>query len=471
MKNWLLSLVSFVCLFVGAPQAQAKPNVLFLLTDDQRADTIGALGNDVIKTPNLDALAKRSFVFNNAYCLGANMGAVCRPSRNMLLSGRVYFRWLGERNASADQPNFPDSMKTAGYETFHIGKKGNTADLIQKRFDHEVYVPDAQVRNSGEHGQREIDDALALLERRDASKPFFMYIAFAGPHDPRVAAEHYLKQYQRDKIPLPKNYLPQHPFDNGWMSGRDEALAPWLRTEEVVRKHLHDYYACITSIDGHIGRMLGKLKASGELDNTLIIFSSDHGLALGSHGLFGKQNLYEDGMKVPLLVAGPGVSPGKSDALVYLHDIFPSTCELIGAKDPANLDGQSFAPLVWGQENAVTRDSLFSAFENSQRAVRNARWKLIRYPQINKSQLFDLAADPHENHDLSDDSAHTERIAKLMEKLQAWQRELGDHQPLTVENPRGANWSPPVTPAAGQRKSKAQKQKRVSARQSRTATE
>jgi arylsulfatase A-like enzyme len=457
MKRLLLSLT---LLLLFATPLLAKPNVLFLLTDDQRADTIGALGNPVIKTPNLDQLARRGCVFNNAYCLGANMGAVCRPSRNMLMSGRAYFRWPGQKNASADLPNFPDSMKAAGYETFHVGKKGNSADLIQKRFDHELYLQDNQVRTSGEHGKQIIDDALVLLENRDDKKPFFMYLGFAGPHDPRVAAQHYLDQYDREKIPLPKNFLPIHPFDDGWMSGRDEALAPWPRTKEVVRKHLHDYYGCITSIDTHIGRLIERLKASGELDNTIIIFSSDHGLAIGSHGLFGKQNLYEDGMKVPLIVAGPGIQPGKSDALVYLYDIFPSTCELVGAEIPAGLDGQSFAAIAQGKAASTgARDSLFLAFEASQRAIRDARWKLIRYPQINKSQLFDLQSDPYENHDLAADPAQADRIAALTARLQTWQKQLGDDQPLTVETPKDSQWSPPKNAGGAAKESKRKKKK------------
>jgi len=448
MQTRFRFLLLFAAILAVAGRAEAaRPNVLFLFTDDQRADTIGALGNSVIHTPNLDRLAKQGFHFSNAYCLGANMGAVCRPSRNMLLSGRAYFRWLGERNASADQPNFPDAMKAAGYETFHEGKRGNTADLIQKRFDHEHYLKDDEVRKSGEHGRQIVDDAIRFLGARQNERPFFMYLAFAGPHDPRVAAEHYLKQYDREKIPLPRNYLPVHPFNNGWMDGRDEALETWPRTPEAVRRHLHDYYACITSIDGHIGRLLAALKESGQLENTLIVFSSDHGLALGSHGLFGKQNLYEDGMKAPLIVAGPGIPHGSSDALVYLHDIFPSVVDLVGGDVPEGLDGKSFGPIIHGKQKAV-RDSLFLSYENSQRAVRDGRWKLIRYPQINRSQLFDLKNDPDENHDLASEPGQAERIGSLMDLMQQWQQQLGDRQPLTVDKPGDPNWTPPVAKAA-----------------------
>ena len=131
---------------------------------------------------------------------------------------------------------------------------------------------------------------------------------------------------------------------------RDEKLAPWPRTPDVVRQHLHDYYACITSIDHHIGRILGTLTKTGDLENTLIVFSSDHGLAVGSHGLFGKQSLYEHSMKSPLIFAGPGIPRGRSAALAYLYDIFPTVCDLAGVVVPPSVDGKSLVPVIRRRE-------------------------------------------------------------------------------------------------------------------------
>ncbi len=376
--------------------AEQRPNVLFLFTDDQRADAVGAFDHPVLKTPHLDSLVASGCTIKNAYCLGSNVGAVCSPSRNMLLSGRVYFRWEG-RFAPPEPANWPDSMKAAGYETYHHGKKGNTAIEIQKRFDHNKYLKnDDAERRSGEPGKEIADEAITFIKERDDAKPFFMYLAFGNPHDPRVAAQKYREQYDTASIPLPKNYLPVHPFDNGWMTGRDESLAPWPRTEEVVREHLHDYYATITALDGHIGRLLATLDEQGLRENTIIIFSSDHGLAIGSHGLFGKQNVYEDGMKAPLVFTGPGITHRSSDAMVYLMDIYPTVCDLVGIEIPSSLDGRSFANVLRGESDAA-RDAIFLAYEDVQRAIRDDRWKLIRYPKINRTQLFDLQNDPHEN--------------------------------------------------------------------------
>jgi arylsulfatase A-like enzyme len=423
-----------------------RPNVLFLFTDDQRADAIGVLGNPHIATPNLDRLATEGFVFDNAYCLGSNVPAVCLPSRNMLLCGRAYFRFAATPPAAG--PTFPKSLKAAGYETYHHGKLGNSAREIHKQFDHTRYVKDDAARKSGEPGSEIVDAAIEFLKERFAGgrkseRRFFMYLAFAVPHDPRVAAKKYLDRYDRDKIPLPQNYRPVHPFDNGEMIVRDERLAPWPRSEAEIRRHLHDYYAVITGLDGHIGRLLAALKELGQYENTLIIFSSDHGLALGSHGLMGKQNLYEDGMKVPLMFAGPGVPKGRSDALCYLMDIYPTVCELAGMEVPKDLDGLSLAPVIAGRKRSV-RDSIFLAYRDVQRAVRDDRWKLIRYPQINKSQLFDLANDPHERHDLSGDAENAGRMKGLSTLMQDWQRRLGDKTPLSVEKPRDWKFKPPA---------------------------
>lgn len=429
-------------LSTAASEVQTKrPNVLFLFVDDQRAEAIGALGHPVVKTPHLDKLVQSGFVFHNAYCLGSNSPAVCTPSRNMLLSGRAYFRWKGLQ-APGDPPNFPLAMKDAGYDTYHHGKRSNTALQIQARFDHNEYVNEHKERTSGQPGKVIADAGIQFLKRRNDGRPFFMYLAFEAPHDPRVAADEYLKLYDRDRIPLPKSYLPVHPFDNGEMLVRDEKLAPWPRTQAEIRRHLHEYYAVISGLDFHIGRVLQTLKDVGRHEDTIIIFSSDHGLAVGSHGLMGKQSLYEHSMKAPLIFAGPGIPKGRSDALVYLFDIFPTTCELVGAKVPPGLDGISLAPVIAGRSTGV-RKTLFTAYGEVQRAVRDERWKLIRYPHINRTQLFDLRTDPDEQRDLANERAHAGQTERLLGVLADWQRQLGDTTPLTSEKPRDPKFVPP----------------------------
>lgn len=424
------------------PASAKRPNVLFLFMDDMQADSIAALGNRAIETPNLDALVQRGFVMSNAYCFGGNMPAVCTPSRNMLLSGNAFFRWKGAL-APGEAPNFPLSMQDAGYETYHHGKKGNTALNIQAKFDINKYVNENVERTSGEPGKLIVDDAIEFVRQRSKDRPFCMYLAFGNPHDPRDAAEKYMKQYREDDIALPKSFLPQHPFDNGEMTVRDEKLAPWPRTEAEMRKQLHEYYAVMTALDAHIGRLLHTLKELRIEDNTLIVFSADQGIALGCHGLLGKQNLYDCSMKSPLFFAGPGIPAGRSDALVYLLDIYPTICDLVGAAIPAGIDGRSFKPVIAGQTKTA-RNELFLAYRGVQRAWRDDRWKLIRYPQVNVTQLFDLASDPDEMHNLAMESGRQQRVEQMLQKLRAAQSVFGDTLPLTVDNPQPAAWTPPA---------------------------
>jgi arylsulfatase A-like enzyme len=420
-------------------QAAAKPNVLFLLTDDQRPDGVAALGNPVLKTPNLDRLAGRGFVFNNAYCMGSTMGAVCNPSRHMILSGMSLYHYDNKKKENT----WGDVFRKAGYVTYHQSKRGNTAQEYHKAFEFSSYLNDNAERTSGHHGRAAANNAIEFLNAKwDREKPLFMFIGFEGPHDPRVAADEWMRLYDREKIPLPKNYKPFHPIDNGWMTGRDEALAPWPRTEDEVRKHLHDYYGCISSIDHHIGRILRTFEDLGELENTYIIFSSDHGLAMGSHGLFGKQNLYQHSMRSPMIFAGPGIKAARSEALMYLFDIFPTACDLAGVKTPEGLEGQSVVPVIRG-EKSTHRETIFLSYEKGQRVVRKGDWKLYRFPLVNHSMLFNLAEDPSELNNLAEVPEQANRIDEMMTLLAQEQARWNDPHPHTTENPKPAKIEDP----------------------------
>ncbi len=423
----------FVAVLVGlraGDAADSRPNVLFLFTDDQRADTIAALGNKHIKTPHLDRLTNEGFAFRNAYCMGSTRGAVCLPSRTMLHSGRSLFRL----DDVEERPHLGQTMRAAGYETWHLSKRGNTPHALHAAFEHSGYLNDREEREGGYAGRTGAGQAIEFLRSRDASRPFFMFLGFAGPHDPRGTNAEFRGLYDVDKIPLPVNYRPYHPFDNGEMLIRDEQLEAWPRTEEAVRRHLFDYYAMISHMDAQIGRIFEELDRSGLWDDTLIVFSSDHGLAIGSHGLFGKQNLYEDGMKSPLVFLGPGIPHGKSEALAYLFDIYPTICDLTGTEIPDGLDGRSLAPVIHGERESV-RETVFLAYKNVQRAVRRGDWKLIRYPLVDVTQLFDLSADPHELNNLADGPAQAATVSELMSLLEREQDRWSDPDPLHVDDP------------------------------------
>ena len=424
---------------VLAADAAKRPNVIVLLTDDQRGDTVAALGNPHIQTPNLDTLVKEGFVFRRAYCAGGYTGAVCLPARQMILRGRSYF---SPRFKDWQEQNFPKTMSEAGYFTYFLGKAGNNDTPVLKVFKSTNFDD----RKGGQvvPGRDMADGVIQFLQERKKQRasgqapPFFMHLAPPHPHDPRVAPKEFLDKYEVAKMPLPPNYLPFHPFNTGDLFVRDERLAPWPRTEDEIRRHLRDYYADISCLDAQIGRIFQALKEVGEYDNTIFVFTGDQGVAIGSHGLMGKQSLYEDVMNVPVIFAGPGVPKGKaSDAFAYHFDIYPTICELTGAKAPEAIDGRSLVPIMLGKAEAV-RDTIFLAYKDVQRSVRRGQWKLIRYPQVNATQLYDLQADPRELKNLAGDPAQAARIRELMVLLAAEQRRFGDTQPLEVAKPQPA---------------------------------
>ncbi|MGL5094496.1 MAG: sulfatase/phosphatase domain-containing protein, partial [Planctomycetia bacterium] len=238
-------------------------------------------------------------------------------------------------------------------------------------------------------------------------------------------------------------FMPQHPFDNGEMTVRDELLAPWPRTPDDTKRQLADYYACITGLDHHVGRIFAELKASGRWDDTIIVFSADNGLSMGEHGLFGKQNLYEyGGMHVPLVIAGRGIAKARRESLVYLIDLFPTFAGWAGAELPDGIDGEDLAPVLQGRA-AKVRDVLYTGYRDCQRAVRDDRWKLIRYPLVDRTQLFDLKIDPHELHNLAARSEYADKVKEMTAHLTNEMARFADKTPLTVETPKPAEWTPP----------------------------
>jgi arylsulfatase A-like enzyme len=450
-----LLLLSATALPQRQPAKSAKnPNILFLFADDMRADTIRAWGNPHIKTPNLDKLAAVGFSFRGNYIFGGNSGAVCVPSRAMLMSGKTWFHV--DAPTLKDAKLLPELLGENGYLTFGTGKWHNGQASWLRAFqrgktvmfggmsDHtKVPVrdlgPDGKLtaERTGEKFSSELfaDSAIEFLRSQDGKNPFFAYVAFTAPHDPRQPPPAYREQYYRSLPPLPANYLSQLPFDNGMMrGGRDENLGAWPRTEKMIRDQLAEYYGLITHMDEQIGRILAALRASGQADDTIIIFAADNGLALGSHGLLGKQSVFEHSMRTPLIMAGRGIPAGKSTtAFTYLLDLFPTLCDVLSIERPAGLEGESLRPLWEGKKSRV-RDSVFLPYMEIQRAVRDDRWKLIAYPKIGHLQLFDLRSDQHEITNLIDRPEHAAHAARLQKLMKQWQDRVGDTLELPTTN-------------------------------------
>ncbi len=443
-----------------AKTASPRPNIVFLLSDDQRPDTIAALGNSIIKTPHLDQLVKQGTSFTRAVCANP----ICTPSRAEILTGVGGFH-NGSMDfgkpIKAELPTWAQTMHNAGYQSWYVGKWHNDGKPVLRGYDETLglftggggrwavpsydgngvlvtgyrgwifqdderhFFPGKGVGLSSNISEHFADAAIEFIKREHA-QPFFLHVCFTAPHDPLLMPIGYEQYYDPDKIPAPANFLPEHPFDHGNFDGRDEALLPWPRTKKIVQNDLSLYYSVISHLDTQVGRVVDALKKSGQWENTILIYSSDHGLAMGSHGLRGKQNMYEHTVGVPMIMVGPDIPADKrSAAQCYLRDLYPTTCDLTGVVIPESVEGKSLKPVLTGDKTAIY-DEVYCYFRDYQRMIRTDRWKLILYPHLNRVQLFDLKNDPLEQHDLSREPSHQETRNRLLQKLNAWRKQQND---------------------------------------------
>ena len=445
-----------------------RPNILILLTDDQRFDTIHALGNKEITTPYMDALVKKGTSFTHAFIQGGLSAAVCMPSRAMIMTGKTAFHLKDNgRHIPVEHALMPETFRQAGYQTFATGKWHNGRKALVRGFDmadqimlggmadhYEIPLysydpqglyPDSlrQLRHGTHSSQVYTDTAIRFLKDRAAEKPFFMFVSFQAPHDPRQVPRSIQNLYEPKQITLPRNYMPRHPFDNGELNVRDEELAAKPRVPAEVKQHIADYYGMLTHLDVQIGRILRTLDELNARENTVIVLAGDNGLALGQHGLMGKQNLYEHSVRVPLVFSGPGIPENQTrDQLVYLHDLYPTLCELCGLSVPETVQSSSFWPAI--ESNRAHRKGLVFVYKNFQRGLRTDSYKLIEYQVRTKkqSQLFDIKADPWEVDNLAEKPGYSDTLADLRQELQSRLTAIGD--PVDLSQP---DWGVPEIPA------------------------
>jgi choline-sulfatase len=460
MKSIVLIALLTATLFAAAE----RPNVLFIFSDDQSYETIAALGHTDIDTPNLDRLVQRGTTFTHAYNMGAWHGAICIASRSMLMTGRTVWRAkANEKNHKADVEAgrfWPQRMAAQGYETYFSGKWHIQGDP-EKAFDHVVNkrpgMPGAVKQGykrplpgqpdpwspsdpkfggfwqGGKHWSEVLgDDGVGFIEKAAKSdKPFFMALHFNAPHDPRQAPQGYVDRYPLSRIKMPENFLPEYPQKEEMGAGknlRDEELAPFPRDENAIKVNRREYYAIITHMDAQIGRILDALEKSGKAENTWIIFTSDHGLACGHHGLMGKQNMYEHSLRVPFIVTGPGVRAGaKINTPIHLQDAMATALDLAGA-DREGVEFQSVRPLLAGEKGGLA--AVYAAYTHQQRAVIHEGWKLILYPEAKVAKLFHLTEDPQELRDLSAGPVNAGRMKALFSKLLELQKTYDDRLDL-----------------------------------------
>ncbi|ANW95446.1 choline-sulfatase [Wenyingzhuangia fucanilytica] len=453
-KKILLSSVCLItAIFFKVTAQNNKPNVLFIFADDQRADALGCSGNTYINTPNIDKIAQNGVRFTNSYVMGGHHGAICAPSRAMLMSGKSLFHVYDKLDGVKTMPmHFAEN----GYETFGTGKWHNKAQSFEASFQkgENVFIGgmanhySTPMRRLGENGKLSSPEnkgystdlfaeaAINYIDNYAKSKqekPFFCYVAFTAPHDPRSPREDYIGMYPDESMPLPGNYKALHPFKFDNLNIRDETLGPWPRTPQLIRASLADYYALITHLDKRVGDIINTLKKQHLFDNTIIVYAADNGLAIGSHGLLGKQDLYEHSTKVPFIISGPGIPKNKTkDALVYLFDVYPSLADLCNLPMPTKIDGENVAPIIKGEKEKV-RESLYTTYRHTVRAVRTDEWKLIRYPERDYTQLFNLKEDPLEIHNLAELKEYNSKLEEMMGMIKKWHSYTDDPETLTPE--------------------------------------
>lgn len=478
----MILLFLICCLPIAVAQGNEtenkQPNVLFIFSDDQSYEMVQELWQTEAKTPNLDRLAREGVTFTHAYNMGAWNGAVCIASRTMLNTGRTVWhaqelvKKSGKKKAnlpiheSAKRGEFwSQLMERAGYETYMSGKWHIQADATKvfQRTNHirpgmpnqtkagynrpiegqpDVWSPSDPKFEGFWKGGKHWSEVLAhdatefIGQATKNDKPFFMYLAFNAPHDPRQSPQKFVDMYPREDVKVPVNFQTDYPYAESIGCGpklRDARLAPFPRTPYSVKVNRQEYFALITHMDQQIGKILKALDESGEAENTYVIFTSDHGLACGHHGLMGKQNMYDHSVRVPFMIVGPDIPSGKRiETEIYLQDVMPTTLELAGADKPDYVEFRSLLPVIRGERDRQY-DAIYGSYlASKQRMIRKDGWKLIVYPEAEAVRLYHVEKDPFEQNDLAGEAAQADRIKELLRELVQLQNQFDD--PLDLES-------------------------------------
>ncbi len=495
MKNYTRIFVLLLVFAIISCSQPKQPNFLFIITDDQSYNTIAALGNNEIETPNMDKLVDEGIAFTQCFNQGSWSGAVCVASRTMLITGQTLYNapknksyldsWAQLKNTNGNYeptevPTWAEVFSENGYKTFITGKWHNASYSAIKGFEMGIGIGDGMYPSVDANGDKNFaynrpkekniwspsdstlkghwsplvwditsddsgvkiasnlyevnkhtselyaDNAINYLQCAKDDKPFFMFVSFNAPHDPRQSPQTYVDKYPASSIKIPKNYMHEHPFNQGDNNIRDEKLAPFPRTKEAVQLHISEYYAIITHFDNELGRILKALEESGQKDNTYIILTSDHGLALGQHGLMGKQNQYDHSVRMPFIIVGPDIEEGKRiDDMIYMQSVYATTCDLANIEIPESVEFKSIEGLLNGKSEG--EEYIFGGYKHLQRMLRTDKYKLIIYPKVNEIQLFDMENDPMENDNLAYNKEYKETVKIMFTALVKKQKELGDN--------------------------------------------
>ncbi len=452
-----------------------RPNVVFILTDDQRWDMLGCEGHPFLKTPHLDRLAAEGARFANMFVTTS----LCSPSRASFLSG-LYAHSHGVVNNftdyPADLPSFPRILQSEGYETAYIGKwhMGEQSDDKRTGFDYwishkgqgkyydtEFNVNGRRQVKKGYYTHRVTDMAVDWLER-EHDKPFLLVLGHKASHTPFTPEEKYRHIYDDIKIEYPETafaleskpdwvkqridtwhgiYGPLYGFREKFPDRSDESVSHFA---DFVRA----YTAALRSVDDSVGRIYRTLEKIGELDNTLLIFAGDNGMFLGEHGMTDKRSMHEPSIRVPLLIRYPKLASPETviEQMVLNIDLAPSVLDICSAKPLKNVHGASFKPLLKGRTKGWRKSWYYEYNYEKQfpytpnvRGVRTDEWKYVRSPHgdggpdRHKAELYNLRKDPGETRNLIDDPAMRKKVAELKAELKRLMKETGafpDRMPI-----------------------------------------
>ena len=446
--------------------ATPRPNVIYIMADDHASHALSCYGSRINRTPNLDRIARQGIRFENCFVTNS----LCGPSRATLLTGKYSHAngyTVNERKFDGAQTTFPKLLQKAGYQTAIVGKWHLGSDPTG--FDYWNILPGQGVYFDPEFIEMGVkrqvkgyvtdiitDSALAYLKARDKTRPFCLLYHHKAPHRNWDPDAKHANLYEHDPLPVPET------FDDDYASRARPAREQEMTIERDLnktdlkqdpppglsghglkewryRRFIQDYLRVIASIDDNVGRLLDYLEESGLAKNTIVIYTSDNGFFLGDHGWFDKRFMYEESLRVPLLVRYPGViKPGStSKAFVSNADFAPTFLDYAGTPAPIDMQGRSLRPLLEGGKPSNWRKSLYYHYYEFPQphhvyphiGVRTERYKLVYYYTIGEWELFDLRKDPRELRNLYNDTAHARTRAELTAELRRLKEELKDPEP------------------------------------------
>jgi arylsulfatase A-like enzyme len=496
---WTALGLALVCsIFPALADSTARPNILFIMSDDHAAHAISAYGSRVNQTPNIDLLAAAGMRFEHCFCVNS----ICSPSRATILTGKYsHLNGVPTFNRfDGSQPTVAKYLQQAGYYTgmigkWHLGSDPTGFDQWEILPGQGIYIDPAFINSKGRHViQGYVTDiitdlSLDFLKNRPKDKPFFLMCHHKAPHRPWVPnapnktafADKYILEPQtlRDDYATRTDAIrecTQKVFND--LTRNDLKLTPppelkgqertkWLNTKpkkvELVinghktiltgdalndwkyQRYMQDYLACVQSVDDNVGRLLDWLDQNGLAGNTVVIYTSDQGFFLGDHGLFDKRFMYEDSVKMPFIVRWPGViKPGTVQDLMAINpDFAPTFMDMAGLPVPADMQGFSLVPLLKGETPSGWRTSYYYRYyhdpgDHNTRAhygVRTTTQKLIYFWKKDQWEMYDLASDPDELHNLYNDPAQQEAVAKLKTELYRLKKEVKDDDQYANQQP------------------------------------